>query len=144
MPDFLQGQIRRMNKGGNIERQKGGYDKSEMDQAEINEMRNEQGFNMAFINDSYAKLLKSKISEHVYIENLKDRLYFTNSCWEVQRVRSLHGGYLILDDVYRLKHLGTGKYLALAEDKQELVLLGSTNSLLTLFVFKSDMSTRKT
>ena len=53
-----------------------------------------------------------------------------------------NGGNLILDEVYRLRHLGTGKFLAIADDKQELVLRNRPHSLSTLFVFKSDMSTR--
>ena len=70
-------------------------------------------------------------------------MHFTNSCWEIQRVNALRGGNLILDEVYRMKHLGTGKYLTVAEDKQELVLLNNANSLSTLFIFRSDMNTKK-
>lgn len=49
------------------------------------------------------------------------------------------GGDIYLEEVYRLKHVGTGKYLSLADDKQELVLRDMANSLSTLFVFKTDM-----
>ena len=58
-------------------------------------------------------------------------------------MNSLRGGNLILDEVYRLKHLGTGKFLAVSDDQQEIVLLNHSNSLKTLFVLKSDMNTKK-
>ena len=67
---------------------------------------------------------------------------FTNSCWEIQRVNAFKGGNCILDEVYRLRHVGTGKYLAISDDRSELVLRMTANSLSTLFIFKSEMQTK--
>lgn len=57
-------------------------------------------------------------------------------------MNTFKGGDLILDEVYRFRHVSTGKFLALADDKQEMVLRNSSNSLSTLFVLKSEMQTK--
>ena len=57
-------------------------------------------------------------------------------------MNTFKGGGLLLDEVYRLRHVGTGKFLAIADDKQEMVLRNSSNSLTTLFVLKSEMQTK--
>ena len=133
-----------MNKGDVIERPKGGKDIQDLTQQErIDRKSDIDDFQIAIINDDYTKKLKSKSNENVYLERAISRLHFTNSCWEIQRVNALRGGNLILDEVYRMKHLGTGKYLNIAEDKQELVLLNNANSLSTLFTIRSDMNTKK-
>lgn len=54
------------------------------------------------------------------------------------------GGDVYLGEVYRLKHVGTGKYLSLGDNYKELILRDTANSLNTLFMFKSDMSTKTT
>jgi hypothetical protein len=59
-------------------------------------------------------------------------------------VNPFRGGDICLGEVYRLKHVGTGKYLSLGDDYKELILRDTANSLNTLFVFKSDMSTKTT
>jgi hypothetical protein len=38
--------------------------------------------------------------------------------------------------------VGSGKYLAVADDKQEIILRNSSNNLNTLFVLKSEMQTK--
>jgi hypothetical protein len=94
------------------------------------------------VNDEYTKKLKSKSVENVYVEERSSRLFFTNSCWEIQRVNSFKGGNCILEEVYRLRHVGSGKYLAISDDKTELILRMTANSLSTLFVFKSEMQNK--
>jgi hypothetical protein len=89
------------------------------------------------------KQLKAKTSETIFIEEDSDRLQFTNSCWEIQRVSPLRGGNIIIDEIVRFRHVGTGKYLSLADDRTELVLKNSSNSLACLFILKSDMSNKK-
>jgi hypothetical protein len=49
----------------------------------------------------------------------------------------------MVDEIYRFKHIGSGKYLALSDDKQDVILRGTANSPLTLFVLRSDMQTKK-
>jgi hypothetical protein len=96
------------------------------------------------VNDEYTKTLKNKATETVFIEKNVDRLLFTNSCWELQRVNQFKGGNLILDEVYRFRHVGTGKFLAVdAEDSSKLTLINTQMSLETLFCFKSEMQTKK-
>ena len=145
VPDFLRGQISRMNKGEKIELPKGGKEKSSMSAQELLEINNDnQAFKFEYVvvNDEYVKTLKSKAKENVYIESKDSRLMFTNSCWEIQRVNAFKGGNCILDEVYRLRHVGTGKYLAISDEKSELVLRMTANSLSTLFIFKSEMQTK--
>lgn len=77
------------------------------------------------------------------MEKDEDKLFYTNSCWEIQRVNTFLGGNLILDQVYRLMHVGTGKFLALKSNKTHLILQNNSNSIDTLFLIKSDMSTKK-
>jgi hypothetical protein len=50
-----------------------------------------------------------------------------------------------LDEVYRFRHVGTGKFLAIAktENRLDLTLSSTANSLDTLFCFKSEMTTKK-
>ena len=69
------------------------------------------------MNDEYTKKLKGKSKDIAYLEKNHARLFFTNSCWEIQRVNPMRGGNLVLDEVYRLKHLGTGKFLAVSDDR---------------------------
>jgi hypothetical protein len=59
-------------------------------------------------------------------------------------VNQFKGGNLILDEVYRLRHVGTGKFLAINEnDRKALTLINTATSLETLFCFKSEMQTKK-
>lgn len=37
----------------------------------------------------------------------------TNSCWEVQQLSSLKGGHVVLNGLYRFKHIATEQYLSL-------------------------------
>lgn len=48
----------------------------------------------------------------------------------------------MIDEVYRIRHIATGKFLAVSDDKQEIVLKNTANSLSTLFIIKSDMQTK--
>jgi hypothetical protein len=51
---------------------------------------------------------------------------------------------MILDEVCRFKHVGTGKYLAIShENPQELTLTNQANNLNCLFKLRSDMSQKK-
>jgi hypothetical protein len=51
---------------------------------------------------------------------------------------------MILDEVCRFKHVGTGKYLAISqENNQELTLTNMANNLNCLFKLRSDMSQKK-
>jgi hypothetical protein len=50
----------------------------------------------------------------------------------------------MIDEVYRIRHIATGKFLAVADDKQEIILKNTANSLSTLFIIKSDMQTKNT
>ena len=86
--------------------------------------------------------MKSKSNESIFVEQQEDRLKFTNSCWEIQRVNPLSGANLILDEIVRFRHVGTGKFLCIGENGIDLSLRGSSNNLDTLFTLKSDMSNR--
>jgi hypothetical protein len=68
----------------------------------------------------YVLKLKERSCERVYLETNDKRSLFANSCLEIQRVNPLIGGKLKIDELFRLRHLGTGKYLAVAEDNQKL------------------------
>jgi len=78
----------------------------------------------------------TKISIH--IEKDKRKQSFTNSCWEVQQVKSFKGGPVHLNGIYRFKHCATEMYLSLDNERLELTLredpLHSTS---TLFCFRS-------
>jgi hypothetical protein len=50
---------------------------------------------------------------------------------------------LIIDEVYRIRHVVTGKFLAVADDKQYLCLKSKATTPSCLFIIKSDMETRK-
>lgn len=65
-------------------------------------------------------------------------LLFTNSLWEIQKVKPFRGGSIIWDEYYRFKHIGTGKYLAVAADKLELTLKDFADSSDTLFTLRQD------
>jgi hypothetical protein len=125
-PDFLKGQARRMHLDQKVERPKGGLDKAELFSHEKTYLQNDGGFERALINDDYIKLLKGRAHEHVYLETDPDAVKFTNSCWEIQRVNPLQGGRVVLDEVIRLRHIGTGKFLALNGDSQRLELVSSS------------------
>jgi hypothetical protein len=82
--------------------------------------------------------------EKIYVESKDERLLFSNSCWEIQRVNPMAGGNMILDEVCRLKHVATGKFLAVSQDNSmELTLVNSSNNLYCLFKLRSDMSQKK-
>ena len=100
-------------------------------------------FEFIAVNDEYANKLKEREVEKVFVEKDESKLFYTNSCWEIQRVNTFLGGNLILDQVYRLMHVGTGKFLALKSNKTHLILQNNSNSIDTLFVIKSDMQTKK-
>ena len=74
----------------------------------------------------------------IHLDLDKRRQSFSNSCWEIQKVKSLRGGPVCMNGVYRLKHNATEKYLCLdnvgrieltLKDKQALT---SVNSLFTI------------
>lgn len=131
-----------MNRNEVVELPVGGKDLNSLTEQEKADRKNDNQSNVfepAIVNDEYVKVLKGRNNESVYIEHNHDRLQFTSSCWEIQRVNTFKGGDLILDEVYRLRHVGSGKYLAVADDKQEIILRNSSNNLNTLFVLKSEM-----
>lgn len=141
--DFLKGQIRRMHFGTQIERPKGGIDRQELTDQEKQELNMDQDFKPIMVDSTYVKFLKSKILESVYIEQQESRVMFSNSCWEIQRLNPLQGGNMQLNELVRLRHVSTGKFLAVGEDMQSLVLKNSSNFLSCLFVVKSDLSGKK-
>jgi hypothetical protein len=64
---------------------------------------------------------------------------FTNSCWEIQKVKTYKGGPILLNDVCRLKHIGTGKYLGVsATDRRELLLRDKLDESDTLFCLRRE------
>jgi len=95
------------------------------------------------INDEYIKQIKSKNHEHLFVEQKNKRLKFTNSCWEIQRVNPLMGANLILEEIVRFRHVGTGKFLCIDHNDIDLTMVGSSNNLNCLFTLKSDMSNKK-
>mmetsp|Transcript_30174 Transcript_30174/g.46106 ORF Transcript_30174/g.46106 Transcript_30174/m.46106 type:complete len:580 (-) Transcript_30174:7543-9282(-) len=134
-----------MERGEEVEKPKGGKDKNDLTIQEKQEMKADEEFDKIYaedINDEYTKILKSRLQEGVYVEQVHSRLFFTNSCWEVQRVNPLKGGNLILGEFYRFRHIGTGKYLAVGDDRTELILRNTACSASTLFTLQSDMSTK--
>lgn len=84
-PDYLQLQINRImrDEKAEIQRKQGGLLYSKMNEEEKAEIESVQGFEWAIVNDEYAKELKNKATEKVYIERNIDKLLFTNSCWEL-------------------------------------------------------------
>lgn len=52
------------------------------------------------------------------------------------------GANLILEEIVRFRHVGTGKFLAVDENGIDLTLTGSSNNLNCLFTCKSDMSNK--
>ena len=52
------------------------------------------------------------------------------------------GANLILEEIVRFRHVGTGKYLCIDPNDIDLSMSGSSNNLDTLFVLKSDMSNK--
>jgi hypothetical protein len=52
------------------------------------------------------------------------------------------GANLILEEIVRFRHVGTGKFLAVDENGIDLTLSGSSNNLECLFTCKSDMSNK--
>jgi len=129
-----------MNAGHAVEREKGGKDATNLTEAEKQEMQNDVGFERARVDDEYVKAMKERQHEEIYVEQKPERLLFTNSCWEIQRVNPLQGGNMILDEVCRFRHVGTGKFLAVDEDRQQLTLKNSCMSLSCLFKIRSEMA----
>jgi len=80
-------------------------------------MKGDQGYEDVEINKSFINILKNRQMRHVYLETDLDRLQFSNSCWEIQRVNPLKGGNIILGEPYRLRHISTGKYLSVGDDR---------------------------
>jgi hypothetical protein len=142
MPDFLKGQIRRMYLDEKIERPKGGLDLNELYGNEKIYAENDKGFEGGLINDDYVNHLKSRAHEHVYLENDKEELRFTNSCWEIQRMNPLAGGNIVIDEVVKFKHVGTGKYLCLNSDSK-LGLSSNSSNLSALFFIRSHKTQNK-
>lgn len=72
--------------GEKIEMQKGGKEKSSLTpQEKLDIMSDNQAFvfDYVMVTDEYVKTLRGKSSETVYVEHNSERLYFTNSCWEI-------------------------------------------------------------
>lgn len=132
-----------MHLGQKIERLKGGLDVVELHGNEKVYRFHDSGFELENITDDYIARLKARAKENVYLEPNADELKFTNSCWEIQRANPLHGGALSTDELVKLKHIGTGNYLALAQDGANLELLSHSNTLSCLFYLRAPHSTPK-
>ena len=126
-----------------VEHPKGGMEKTEITEEELKEYKNDVGFENTLINDEYVKKLKSRQDEQIYIEQDDTRLMFTNSCWEIQRINPLQGGNIVLEEIVRFRHVGTGKFLCFNEENQGLMLNNSSNSLNCLFIVKPDNAGKK-
>lgn len=74
----------------------------------------------------------------VQLEKDEDKLQFTNSLWEIQKIKSFKGGEITWNGIYRLRHVGSGEYLAVGPDKVELTLKPRADSEDTLFVFRRE------
>lgn len=64
----------------------------------------------------------------------------TNSCWEIQQVRSLKGGHAQYNGMYRFKHIATEKYLSLDQEGRVNLVLKSRSPIQyadTLFILRS-------
>ena len=95
------------------------------DETVYREIDNDQDieFQITTIDDIYVSKLIDRFKETVYLEQDQDQLRFTESCWEIQRVNALIGGAVIIDEVVRLRNIGTGKYLALDENNSSQLTL---------------------
>lgn len=82
-------------------------------------------------------------NEDIFIECDEGNLKFTNSCWEVQRINPMHGGSILIDELLRFRHIGSGKFLAVDEDTLHLTLTPTSNSLQTLFVLRNPNGSTK-
>jgi hypothetical protein len=103
-----------MQLGQKIERQKGGLDVAELHGNEKVYRFHDGGFELENISEDYINRLKARDRESIHLEPDDEELKFTNSCWEIQRSNPLQGGSLSTDEIVKLKHIGTGNYLALA------------------------------
>jgi hypothetical protein len=131
-----------MHKGERIEGQVGGKDINVLTREEKDNMKQDSSFKLQRINDEYIKQIKSTAHEHLFVEKKDKRLKFTNSCWEIQRVNPLMGANLILEEIIRFRHVGTGKFLCIDDNDIDLTMTGSSNNLNCLFILKSDMSNK--
>ena len=77
--------------------------------------------------------------QFIYLEKQKQRLSFTNSLWEMQRIKPFKGGKVLWNNVYRFRHVGTGQYLAVDVDKVEMCLKPKADQVDTLFVFRREV-----
>ncbi len=83
--------------------------------------------------------MRKRNQTKVFIERDLQRLQYTNSCWEIQKVRTFEGGKILMNDVCRIKHIGTGKYLAVnILDQRELTLKDNSDETETLFRIHRD------
>ena len=99
MPDFLQRQVSKYS--GNMAEKKGMNKVVDADELEEKRLLQAQRFEK-----------RKRNQAKVFIERDLYRLQYTNSCWEIQKVRTFEGGNILMNDVCRIKHIGTGKYLA--------------------------------
>jgi MIR domain len=83
--------------------------------------------------------MRKRNQNKVFIERDLNRLQYTNSCWEIQKVLTFQGGPILMNDVCRIKHIGTGKYLAVSDqDRRELTLKENSDEGETLFRIHRD------
>lgn len=64
----------------------------------------------------------------------------TNSCWEIQHVKSLHGSPVLLNSLYRFKHISSERYLSLDSDGRVNLVLREGSPIQhadTLFILRS-------
>ncbi len=83
--------------------------------------------------------MRKRNQTKVFIERDLQRLQYTNSCWEIQKIRTFEGGPILMNDVCRIKHIGTGKYLAVNTfDRRELTLKENSDNTETIFKIHRD------
>jgi hypothetical protein len=54
----------------------------------------------------------------------------------------MQGGNIVIGEIVKLKHIGTGKFLCV-EDEKDLGLNNTSNKLSCLFIIKSDNAQKK-
>lgn len=55
----------------------------------------------------------------------------------------MYGGNLVMEEIVRFRHVGTGKFLAIGKDDTTPILSNTSNNLSTLFKCKSEMANKQ-
>jgi len=112
LPDFLARQVAKYPSSSNPDKGTAAGKVVDFDKLEQQRMMAAQRFEK-----------RKRNQNKVFIERDLQRLQYTNSCWEIQKVQTFKGGPILMNDVCRLRHIGSGKYLAVSnEDRRELYL----------------------